>query len=80
MKLVGINLNNIKVVIFDFDDTLAIHNDKDFSKKRRESEDKYLNYYLNAYKVEKRKKKIVIKKIKFFPLFIRGKSQFLYNF
>lgn len=50
MKLLDINLNNIKVVIFDFDDTLAIHNDKDFSKNRRESEDKYLNYYLNAYK------------------------------
>lgn len=78
MKLVGINLNNIKVVIFDFDDTLAIHNDKDFSKKRRESEDKYLNYYLNAYKVEKRKKrKNSYQKIKFFPFFIRVKSQFL---
>ncbi len=50
MKLVDMNLNNIKVVIFDFDDTLAIHNDKDFSKKSRESEDMYLNYYLNAYK------------------------------
>ena len=50
MKLDDINLNNIKVVIFDFDDTLAIHKDKDFCKHRRESEDKYLGYYLNAYK------------------------------
>ena len=46
----NINLDNIKVVIFDFDDTLAIHKDKDFSKHRIESEDKYLRYYLNAYK------------------------------
>lgn len=50
MKIGNINLDNIKVVIFDFDDTLAIHRDKDFCKHRRESEDKYLGYYLNAYK------------------------------
>lgn len=50
MKIGNINLDNIKVVIFDFDDTLAIHKDKDFCKHRRESEDKYLGYYLNAYK------------------------------
>ena len=50
MKIENINLDNIKVVFFDFDDTLAIHKDKDFCKHRRESEDKYLGYYLNAYK------------------------------
>ena len=50
MKIEDINLENIKIVIFDFDDTLAIHKDKDFCKHRRESEDKYLGYYLNAYK------------------------------
>lgn len=50
MKIENINLKNIKVVIFDFDDTLAIHIDKDYAKHRRESEDKYLSYYLNAYK------------------------------
>lgn len=44
-----IDLNNIKIVIFDFDDTLAIHKDKDFSKHRMESEEKRLAYYLNAY-------------------------------
>lgn len=49
MKIENINLDNIKIVIFDFDDTLAIHKDKDYSKHRRESEDKYLDYYLNAY-------------------------------
>ena len=27
-----INLSNIKVAIFDFDDTLAIHKDKDYKK------------------------------------------------
>ena len=32
-----INLDNIKVVIFDFDGTLAIHRDKDFVKHRNET-------------------------------------------
>lgn len=50
MKIENINLENIKVVIFDFDDTLAIHEDKEYCKHRRENEDKYLSYYLNAYK------------------------------
>ena len=50
MKIENINLEKIKVVIFDFDDTLAIHEDKDYGKHRRENEDKYLSYYLNAYK------------------------------
>lgn len=45
----NLNLENIKVVIFDFDGTLAIHKDKDFVKHRNESEDKRLNYYSNAY-------------------------------
>ena len=49
MRIENLNLENIKVVIFDYDDTLAIHKDKDFCKHRRESEDKYLGYYLNAY-------------------------------
>lgn len=44
-----LNLDNIKVVIFDFDGTLAIHRDKDFVKHRNETEDKRLNYYSNAY-------------------------------
>ena len=43
------NLDKIKIVIFDFDGTLAIHRDKDFVKHRNESEDKRLNYYANAY-------------------------------
>ena len=50
MKLENINLENIKAVIFDFDDTLAIHKDKDYCKHRRKSEEKYLSYYLNAYR------------------------------
>lgn len=49
MKIENINLDNIKVVIFDFDDTLAIHKDNDFSIHRRENEEKRLGYYLNAY-------------------------------
>lgn len=45
----NLNLDHIKVVIFDFDGTLAIHKDKDFVKHRNESEDKRLTYYSNAY-------------------------------
>lgn len=44
-----LNLENIKVVIFDFDGTLAIHKDVDFLKHRSESEEKRLNYYKNAF-------------------------------
>ena len=43
------NLKNIKVAIFDFDDTLAIHKDRDFLKHRSENEETFLNFYLNAY-------------------------------
>ena len=49
METENISLKNIKVVIFDFDGTLAIHKDKDFVKHRNESEDKRFNYYSNAY-------------------------------
>ena len=49
MKKQKINLENIKVAIFDFDDTLAIHKDKDYIKHRNENEDSFINYYLNAY-------------------------------
>ena len=45
----NIDISNIKIVIFDFDDTLAIHRDKDFDIHRNENEDKRLGYYLNAY-------------------------------
>lgn len=44
-----ISLSNIKVAIFDFDDTLAIHKDVDYLKHRNESEEKLLSYYQNAY-------------------------------
>ena len=43
------DLSNIKVVIFDFDGTLAIHRDADFVKHRNESEEKRLDYYSKAY-------------------------------
>ena len=45
----NINLDDIKLAIFDFDNTLAIHKDKDYLKYRRENEDNFLNYYLKAY-------------------------------
>ena len=44
-----INLDNIKVAIFDFDDTLAIHKDKNYIEHRNENEENLLNYYLSAY-------------------------------
>lgn len=50
MRLDNIDLNNIKVAIFDFDDTLAIHKDKDFTKHRNKSEESFSNWYYNAYK------------------------------
>ena len=50
MKLSDIDLSNIKLVIFDFDDTLAIHKDRDFMKKHFENgQENKNNYYFNAY-------------------------------
>ena len=50
MKLSDIDLTNIKLVIFDFDDTLAIHKDRDFMKKHFENgQDSKNNYYSGAY-------------------------------
>lgn len=49
MKLKDANLNNIKLVIFDFDETLAIHKDSDFTKHRSETEENFINWYYNAY-------------------------------
>ena len=42
MEISKLNLSKIKVAIFDFDDTLAIHKDQNYLKKRRSSEDKLL--------------------------------------
>ena len=49
MNNIGVNLDNIKVAIFDFDDTLAIHEDREFLNHRSKNEETYLNFYLNAY-------------------------------
>ena len=49
MKLGDVDLNNIKVSIFDFDETLAIHKDSDFTKHRSETEESFINWYYNAY-------------------------------
>lgn len=50
MKLSDMDLSNIKLVIFDFDDTLAIHKDRDFMKKHFENgQDSKNNYYFGAY-------------------------------
>ena len=45
----NLNLSNIRVAIFDFDDTLAVHENKDFSKHCKEIEDNFLDYYSRAY-------------------------------
>ena len=39
-------LDNIKVVIFDFDNTLAIHKDKEYLQKRKDNKEVYINYLL----------------------------------
>lgn len=44
-----INLKNIKVAIFDFDDTLAIHRDREYLQHRNENKENLQNYFLNAY-------------------------------
>lgn len=50
MKLSDIDLSNIKLAVFDFDDTLAIHKDKAFMKKHFEAgEESKNNYYFNAH-------------------------------
>lgn len=52
MKLVAnkkLNLDSIKIVIFDFDDTLAIHKDRDYAKRRIKDDNIYLDYCLKAY-------------------------------
>lgn len=49
MEKKNIDLNAIKVVIFDFDDTLAIHKNRDYVKQRNENKETLLNYYYNGY-------------------------------
>ena len=49
MRISDIDTSNVKVVIFDFDDTLAIHEDREFIKHHYESEEKRLTYYSTAY-------------------------------
>lgn len=49
MEKKKIDLKNLKVAIFDFDDTLAIHKNREYLNNRRESKDKLLSYYINAY-------------------------------
>ena len=50
LNINDIDLNKIKIAIFDFDDTLAIHKDENYRIYRTENEEKRLAYYLNAYK------------------------------
>ena len=42
-----IYLNKIKVAVFDFDDTLAIHKDKNYIQRRKGSNDYYIQAYLH---------------------------------
>jgi FMN phosphatase YigB (HAD superfamily) len=41
-----ISLSNIKVAIFDFDNTLAIHKDVDYLKHRNKSEEKIIQNWM----------------------------------
>ena len=43
------DLGSLKVAMFDFDGTLAVHKDSDYLQKRNKSEDARLRYYLDAY-------------------------------
>ena len=43
----NIDLNLIKVAIFDFDETLALHKSLDYMKTT--DEDMFISYYVNAY-------------------------------
>lgn len=44
-----IKLNDIKVAIFDFDDTLAIHKIKNYRDIKSSTKDEEEKYYMNAY-------------------------------
>ena len=48
MQMKNLDLKEIKIAIFDFDDTLAIHKNKDYAHIR-EIDEKGLDYYLKAY-------------------------------
>jgi len=41
--------SNIKVAVFDFDDTLAIHLNRYYLDDRKNSEETWLNFYIKAY-------------------------------
>ena len=49
MKPNGINLDSIKVAVFDFDETLALHKDKEYTKHRDESDESFANFFIRAY-------------------------------
>lgn len=44
MKLRDIDLHDIKVAVFDFDDTLAVHKDKNFSEHRNKTEEDKIDF------------------------------------
>ena len=48
MKNKEIDLSNIKVAIFDFDETLAIHKDKEYLKHRNENEENYFYIHVDS--------------------------------
>ena len=50
MKISDMDLRGIKLAVFDFDDTLAIHKDREFMKKHFENgQESKNNYYFDAY-------------------------------
>ena len=49
MKLTDVALDRIKMVIFDFDETLALHKDKEYTKHRGESDAAFAEFFATAY-------------------------------
>ena len=50
MKWSDIDLTGVKLAIFDFDGTLALHEDENFAQRRKESDEAYINFFTSAYK------------------------------
>ena len=48
-KTQDLNLDQIKVAIFDFDETLALHKDKDYTKHRSATEESFAKFFIAAY-------------------------------
>lgn len=48
-RLDELHLDRIKVAIFDFDETLALHKDKEYTKHRGATEESFAKFFIAAY-------------------------------